>query len=102
MSVPQTRLLLSLLLVLGVAWGPTASGAADLREFAGVVVSVSGSALSVENRMGDRRSFAGSGATRVGGAKKSWQALAKGDPVIVYWDLRDEPVRAHRVRVLQR
>jgi hypothetical protein len=87
---------LGLLAVL-IAAAPAAGQ--PLREFAGDVAAVSGKSLAVENRMGDRRSFAGGGKTPVSGARTRWADLQKGDRVIVSWSLDDQPAKARRVRV---
>jgi len=88
--------------VLAVAVGVLAAGpaAADHRDFAGRVKKVSNKRVTVENRMGDRRSFVRGEKTRVRGRKGSWEGLAPGDEVIVDWHLKDRPVRARRVRVI--
>ena len=70
-----------------------------VRDFAGQVVAVSGKRLTVENRMGDTRAFAGGGKTPVSGARGGWGDLQKGDRVVVSWSLDDRPAKALRVRV---
>jgi hypothetical protein len=70
-----------------------------VRDFAGTVVAVSGKRLTVENRMGDRRAFAGGPKTPVSGSRSAWAEIGKGDRVVVSWSLDDRPVRARRVRV---
>jgi hypothetical protein len=69
------------------------------REFAGTVVSIGGSSLTVEDRRGERVTFAKGDDTVVEG-KGGWGALASGDRVIVKWSLADGPRRAQRVIVL--
>jgi len=69
------------------------------RDFAGTVVSIAGKSIVVEDRRGERVSFAGAADTVVEG-KKGWGALAEGDRVIVKWSLSDGPRRADRVIVL--
>lgn len=88
--------------VLAVAVGVLAAGpaAADHRDFAGRVKKVSDKRVTVENRMGDRRSFVRGEKTRVRGGKGGWEGLAPGDEVIVDWHLKDRPARARRVRVI--
>lgn len=73
---------------------------ADHRDFAGRVKKVSKKRVTVENRMGDRRSFVRGEKTRVRGGRSSWDGLAPGDEVIVDWHLEDRPARARRVRVI--
>ncbi len=74
---------------------------ADHRDFAGRVKKVSEKGVTVENRMGDRRSFVRGKKTRVRGGRSSWEGLRPGDQVIVDWHLEDRPARARRVRVLE-
>jgi len=64
------------------------------------VKKVSNKRVTVENRMGDRRSFVRGEKTRVRGGKGNWEGLKPGDEVIVDWRLKDRPVRARRVRVI--
>jgi hypothetical protein len=78
-----------------------APAGADHRDFAGHVKKVSKKRVTVENRMGDRRSFVRGEKTRVrGGGRSSWEGLKPGDEVIVDWHLKDKPARARRVRVI--
>jgi hypothetical protein len=88
--------------VLAVAMATLAAGpaAADHRDFAGRVKKVSKKRVTVENRMGDRRSFVRGEKTRVGGNRSNWEGLEPGDEVIVDWHLKDKPARARRVRVI--
>jgi hypothetical protein len=86
-------------LALGLAAG---AARADHRDFAGKVSQVSEQGVTVENRMGDRRSFVRGKKTRVGGGRTSWEGLRPGDDVIVDWHLKDRPARARRVRVIER
>ncbi len=72
----------------------------DLRDFHGTISGVSGKSLSVQNRMGDRRSFARAKDTRVSGRRKAWSELQGGDEVVVSWSLRDSKPRARRVNVV--
>ncbi len=73
---------------------------AGFREFSGKVTKISGDKLVIDNRRGDRVSFKRSGATTVTGAKKSWQAIEKGDWVSVSWQMVDKPRIAHKVVVM--
>ena len=90
------------LLFAGLAWVLCCSlpgvASAQLREFTGRVVAASASKLVVESG-GDELAFAPAGDVAVSGAKKSWQALAKGDRVTVSWKIGDTPRKAHRVVV---
>jgi len=70
-----------------------------VRDFAGTVVVISANRLTVKNRMGDQRAFAGGPQTRVSGRRSAWAEIGKGDHVVVSWSLDDRPVRARRVRV---
>ena len=73
---------------------------AEYREFSGKVSEISGDTLVVDNRRGDRVSFERSGATTVTGAKKSWQAIGRGDWVSVSWKMVDTPRIAYKVVVM--
>lgn len=79
-----------------------APAAAELREFAGRVTSVSGAAITVENRMGDRRSFERTGKSRVTGARSAWDEIRSDDSVIVSWSIDDQPAKARKVHVRAR
>jgi hypothetical protein len=92
-------LLLSLGLAAPALAGPPA-GRTDHRDFAGKVSKVSRKRVTVENRMGDRRSFVRGEKTRVRGGRESWDGIRQGDEVIVDWHLEDRPARARRVRVI--
>jgi hypothetical protein len=69
------------------------------RDFAGTVVAVSGKRLTVENRMGDARSFAGGAKTPVSGTRSAWGEIRQGDHVVVSWSLDDRPAKARRIQV---
>src|SRR5262249_48637940 len=73
---------------------------ADHRDFAGKVSKVSKKRITVENRMGDRRSFVRDPKTKVKGGPGSWEGMRPGDDVIVDWHLKDQPPRARRIRIL--
>jgi hypothetical protein len=75
---------------------------ADHRDFAGRVKAVSEKRVTVENRMGDRRSFVRGKKTQVKGERRSWQGLRPGDEVVVDWHLEDRPARARGVRVIEK
>lgn len=64
-----------------------APATAQVREFNGKVVGVSGGSLSVESRRGETLTFAKGPATKVQG-KPGWGALAVGDRVLVRWQLQ--------------
>jgi hypothetical protein len=85
--------------VWAVLLSPLPAATQAVRDFAGHVVAVSGKQLRVENRMGDRRAFAGGAKTRVSGKRRAWGNIAKGDHVIVSWSLDDRPAKALRVHV---
>ena len=86
-------------LVLCVALWLAGPAAAQARDFAGTVVAISANRLTVQNRMGDRRAFAGNARTPVSGKVDAWGRIKKGDRVVVSWSLDDRPVRARHVRV---
>ena len=90
--IPPAALAIALFLLSAGEWGSS-----PLREFAGVVASVTGARLTVENRMGDRLAFERGRGTVVEGASGLWGAIAIGDRVTVYWSLADTPRRARRV-----
>jgi hypothetical protein len=91
---------LAAVLAVAVATLTAGPAGADHRDFAGRVKKVSKKRVTVENRMGDRRSFVRGEKTRVGGDRSNWEGLRPGDEVIVDWHLKDRPVRARRVRVI--
>jgi hypothetical protein len=95
----RARVLAGVLAVAVGALGAAPAGA-DHRDFAGRVKKVSKKRVTVENRMGDRRSFVRGEKTRVRGGPSSWEGLRPGDEVIVDWHLKDQPARARRVRVI--
>jgi hypothetical protein len=96
MTHPFRRLaLLACALALGMAAVAQAQG----REFVGEIVQKSGSTLVVEDRRGERARFERGEKTVVEG-KKDWEALARGDDVIVRWKLGEGPRRALRVTVI--
>ncbi len=72
---------------------------AEFREFSGKVSEISGDKMVIDNRQGDRVSFRRSEATTVRGAKKSWQAIERGDWVSVSWKMVDRPRIAYKVVV---
>ncbi|MCA9511538.1 MAG: hypothetical protein R3E88_09260 [Myxococcota bacterium] len=99
-SAARRRTARALALAVLVAFASAAPAAADTRAFTGRIVRVSGSTVTVDNRMGDELSFARTEATRVVGLKNGWDALAKGDWVSVAWKFVDKPAKAYEVRVL--
>jgi hypothetical protein len=100
MRVRTRQLAAALVAALGFALAP-AAGHADHRDFAGKVREVSKKRVTVENRMGDRRSFVRGEKTKVRGGRSSWEGMRPGDEVIVDWHLEDRPARARRVRVIE-
>jgi hypothetical protein len=87
---------------LAIAAAVGAPAHADHRDFAGHVKKVSKQRVTVENRMGDRRSFVRGEKTRVDGRRSGWEKLRPGDEVVVDWHLKDRPARARHVRVIGR
>ncbi len=63
--------------------------AAQSREFAGRVVSISAQSIVVKDRRGEQASFVRAEHTAVEGAKSGWDAIAEGDEVLVRWKLGD-------------
>jgi hypothetical protein len=85
-----------------VIWLTAGVAQADHRDFAGRVKAVSEKRVTVENRMGDRRSFVRGKKTRVKGGRRTWEGLRPGDEVVVDWHLEDRPARARGVRVIEK
>jgi hypothetical protein len=92
------RVLVAMALALPLFLSSEAS--AEFREFSGKVTGISGDKLVIDNRQGDRVSFRRSEATTVTGAKKSWQAIERGDWVSVSWKMVDKPRIAHKIVVM--
>jgi hypothetical protein len=92
------RVLIAVALALPLILSNEAS--AEFREFSGKVTEISGDKLVIDNRQGDRVSFRRSETTTVTGAKKSWQAIEKGDSVSVSWKMVDEPRIAYKIVVM--
>jgi hypothetical protein len=101
MRGPARQLAAALCAALALALAPGAASA-DHRDFTGKVREVSKKRVTIENRMGDRRSFVRGKKTKVRGSRSSWEGMKPGDEVIVDWHLEDEPPRARRVRVIER
>ena len=55
-------------------------GAAQTRDFTGVVENAGANSLTVGNRMGDSVRFTKVDGTKVTGKRSSWGAIEKGDP----------------------
>ena len=94
--VGRAAITAALLCALLAQAGPAAGAG---REFRGEIVRVSEKGLVVENRMGDERRFRRTGASRVEG-RSGWNALAKGDRVIVEYVREGERQEVTRVIVL--
>ncbi len=88
--------------LIGAALALILSGeaSAEFREFSGKVAEISADKMVIDNRRGDRVSFRRSEATTVTGAKKSWQAIERGDWVSVSWKMVDVPRVAYKVVVM--
>jgi hypothetical protein len=95
------QLAAALVAALAFAGAPGAARA-DHRDFTGKVREVSEKRVTIENRMGDRRSFVRGKKTKVRGGRSSWEGMRPGDEVIIDWHLEDRPARARRVRVIER
>jgi len=100
MRLPRRQLATALVAALGIALA-AGEALADHRDFAGKVREVSKKRVTIENRMGDRRSFVRGEKTKVRGRRSSWEGMRPGDEVIVDWHLEDRPARARRVRVIE-
>ena len=94
------RIAVQVLIAATLALILSSDASAEFREFSGKVTEISGDKLVIDNRRGDRVSFKRSDATTVTGAKKSWQAIEKGDRVSVSWRMVDKPRVAHKVVVM--
>ena len=92
---PGLFALFAALLVLATA----GAAHAQSREFAGRVVSIGAGSIEVKDRRGESATFERGAGTVVEGAKQSWEAIAKGDSVIVRWKLGDGTI--WRVIVLE-
>ena len=57
-------------------------------------------AMTIDNRQGDRVSFKRSNATVVTGAKERWQQIETGDRVSVSWKMVDSPRIAYKIVVM--
>jgi len=90
----------ALIAAAGLGLAPGAA-LADHRDFAGKVREVSKERVTIENRMGDRRSFVRGKKTKVRGTRSNWEGMRPGDDVIVDWHLEDRPARARRIRVIE-
>jgi hypothetical protein len=73
---------------------------AQMREFTGKVDKISKKKIFVDNRMGDKVSFARLDDTVVEGEKTSWEEIKKEDWVSVSWKFIDKPRKAYKVIVL--
>ena len=93
------RIALRVLIAVALPLMLSNEASAEYREFSGKVSEISGDKLVIVNRQSDRVSFKRSGATTVTGAKKSWQAIGKGDWVSVSWKMVDKPRIAYKVVV---
>jgi hypothetical protein len=98
MSRMGRRSLLLAALAAFVSFAVPGDAAAQLREYSGRIVSVSGAVLVVDSG-GDKLSFQQAAQAQVSGQKQKWGALAKGDWVTVSWKIGDSPRQAHRVVV---
>lgn len=75
------------------------------REFFGRIDSVSAKKLIVDNRMGDKLSFAPADEvsvvdTRENPSKAKWSDLKKSDWVTVSWLMMDHPRKAYQIKVM--
>ena len=76
---------------------------AQARDFTGKVQRIEKGpegVLIVDNRQGDKLTFVRTAATKVRGAKSSWDAIRPKDWVTVAWEMKDNPRVAYVVRVL--
>ena len=88
-----------LALVASILW--TASASAQTREFVGKLDAVSEKKVIVDNRKGDKISFAKTDETVVQGeGKTKWDELKKNDWVTIDWLMKDNPRKAYKVTVI--
>jgi hypothetical protein len=96
-------------LALALSAGPgAAQESSDVyREFFGVVQTVSGKEMFVDNRMGDKLKFVPADEVTVVDAtgnperkKEKWADLKKNDWVNVSWKMMDKPRKAYIVKVM--
>ncbi len=88
------------LLVVSVLLLPSLASA-QMREFTGQIDTVNKKKMIVDNRMGDKVSFAFvKDVTVVEGEKTEWKKLKKKDRVTVHWKFVDRPRKAYKVVVL--
>jgi hypothetical protein len=72
---------------------------AQYREFSGKVDKITKTKIFVDNRMGDKVSFAKVDDTVVEGEKTDWDKIQKNDWVTISWKFVDKPRRAYKVVV---
>jgi len=76
------------------------AASAQYREFIGRIDQISEKEMIVDNRMGDKVSFAPGSPSRVTGeGRTAWNHLKRNDWVMVSWRMIDEPRVAHEVKV---
>jgi hypothetical protein len=102
MRALRRQLAAALVAALAFALSAPGPARADHRDFPGKVREVSKDRVTIENRMGDRRSFVRGKKTKVRGGRSSWEGMRPGDDVIVDWHLEDRPARARRIRVIEK
>ena len=95
-----SSLAFSSVLALGLCLFAALDAAAQTREFTGRIDRVDEEKLIVDNRMGDKVSFARADASVVVGEKSSWEDLKQSDWVTVHWKMIDKPRKAYKVLVL--
>ena len=94
----KTGQALLLALFASLLW--TAAASAQMREFTGLVDSVTEKKVIVDNRKGDKVSFNKLDETTVEGEKTKWEDLKKKDWVTVSWKFTDNPRKAYKVVVM--
>ena len=98
---------LALALALSARPGAAEDSADVYREFFGVIQTVSGKEMFVDNRMGDKLKFSPADDVKVVDAtgnperkKEKWSDLKKADWVTVSWKMMDKPRKAYIVKVM--
>ena len=95
------RILIGIALVGLVATALPLAASAQYREFSGRIDQISKKKMIVDNRMGDKVSFAPGKPTEVTGqGRTEWKKLKRNDWVTVSWKMMDKPRIAYKVKVL--
>ena len=97
--LPRLALAAALMFAIGTAMAPGAAWA-QKRDFTGKVDKITGSAIFVDNRKGDKLKFTKSDETAVSGLKTNWDDIKKNDWVTVNSNMFEKPRKAYSVTVV--